>query len=407
MRLRTNKGFTLIELLVVIAIIAVLAAILFPVFASAREKARQTSCLNNQRQLAMALMMNAQDNDNTFPDASLVWQKLSPSIAPAVLVCATQVKKPVTRNSYVYNNGISGVTLGSILTPSQMMCTADGIHVASKTVPALTYDNVAYSSADYDFRHANQFIASFADGHVTAVNQLNSPGALAMLGVDTGTTFSNMALTSWQCSGSPTTFYTQGIQPMYSATGLNGHGTIAFKPGSYLYCNSLPSSPSVTGFTLFYVFQTVQGATITSAPYLFNIDQSGNGVWSKFYMNNGALALLNSGSPNTDVVRTNITYNDDKPHLAVLNVTGASPVTATLTVDNDPPVTGTSSSYVSVTCNGQLDLIGGYGLGPSSLTASSPNCSINVSEADFYPTPQNATSIAAQTTALKTKFGLP
>ncbi len=56
-----RHGFTLIELLVVIAIIAILAAILFPVFAKAREKARQTSCLNNCRQLATAFVMYAQD----------------------------------------------------------------------------------------------------------------------------------------------------------------------------------------------------------------------------------------------------------------------------------------------------------------------------------------------------------
>lgn len=61
-----KKGFTLIELLVVIAIIAILAAILFPVFAQARDKARQTSCLSNMRQIGTAINMYLQDYDETF-----------------------------------------------------------------------------------------------------------------------------------------------------------------------------------------------------------------------------------------------------------------------------------------------------------------------------------------------------
>jgi prepilin-type N-terminal cleavage/methylation domain-containing protein/prepilin-type processing-associated H-X9-DG protein len=62
-----RKGFTLIELLVVIAIIAILAAILFPVFAQAREKARSTACLSNQKQLGTGIMMYVQDYDETYP----------------------------------------------------------------------------------------------------------------------------------------------------------------------------------------------------------------------------------------------------------------------------------------------------------------------------------------------------
>jgi prepilin-type N-terminal cleavage/methylation domain-containing protein/prepilin-type processing-associated H-X9-DG protein len=62
-----SRGFTLIELLVVIAIIAILAAILFPVFAQARDSARQTTCLNNLMQLGTGLMMYAQDYDETLP----------------------------------------------------------------------------------------------------------------------------------------------------------------------------------------------------------------------------------------------------------------------------------------------------------------------------------------------------
>ncbi len=88
---RRSQGFTLIELLVVIAIIAILAAILFPVFARAREKARQASCSSNLKQLGLAMLMYAQDYDgkiratNNYPNGNIVtpyqgeehWQALS------------------------------------------------------------------------------------------------------------------------------------------------------------------------------------------------------------------------------------------------------------------------------------------------------------------------------------------
>ncbi len=61
------RGFTLIELLVVIAIIAILAAILFPVFAQAREKARAITCISNEKQMGLAFIQYVQDNDETFP----------------------------------------------------------------------------------------------------------------------------------------------------------------------------------------------------------------------------------------------------------------------------------------------------------------------------------------------------
>lgn len=87
-----RRAFTLIELLVVIAIIAILAAILFPVFAQAREKARQTACLSNMKQIGLGMMMYVQDYDETFPSQSTavpgviadVWQfPLAPYLTSA------------------------------------------------------------------------------------------------------------------------------------------------------------------------------------------------------------------------------------------------------------------------------------------------------------------------------------
>ncbi|MFA4017004.1 MAG: hypothetical protein RUDDFDWM_002116 [Candidatus Fervidibacterota bacterium] len=82
-KVHRRLGFTLIELLVVIAIIAILAAILFPVFAKAREKARQASCQSNMRQLALGMLMYAQDYDerfvscyddgNGYPAGRIIW----------------------------------------------------------------------------------------------------------------------------------------------------------------------------------------------------------------------------------------------------------------------------------------------------------------------------------------------
>ena len=66
---KTSKGFTLIELLVVIAIIAILAAILFPVFSSAKEKARSSQCINNMNQMGKAMRMYLDNHNGTFPGA--------------------------------------------------------------------------------------------------------------------------------------------------------------------------------------------------------------------------------------------------------------------------------------------------------------------------------------------------
>lgn len=92
-----RRGFTLIELLVVIAIIAILAAILFPVFAKAREKARQTSCLSNIRQLATGVLGYCQDYDEIYPPAGYNAQYVYPDGV------ADWMKWPVLTQPYIKN----------------------------------------------------------------------------------------------------------------------------------------------------------------------------------------------------------------------------------------------------------------------------------------------------------------
>lgn len=132
-----RHGFTLIELLVVIAIIAILAAILFPVFAKAREKARQTSCLNNVKQLSLAYMQYAQDYDEWLPGfltgnaTRYYWyQVIEPYVkntqiwlCPSTLYYLTPNRYATTTNDTL---GYYGFRMGSIPNPSEKFMIADG-----------------------------------------------------------------------------------------------------------------------------------------------------------------------------------------------------------------------------------------------------------------------------------------
>jgi len=113
-----SRGFTLIELLVVIAIISILAAILFPVFARARENARKAACMSNLKQIGLAVQMYLQDYDGTFPFARNSYggdETVVKHTATEYDVTGTwyTILQPYTKNFQVFICPTAGAILGS------------------------------------------------------------------------------------------------------------------------------------------------------------------------------------------------------------------------------------------------------------------------------------------------------
>lgn len=224
---RAKYGFTLIELLVVIAIIAILAAILFPVFAQAREQARRTACLSNTKQIGLAFAMYTQDYDETTPavihlsggNDNDFWTIIQPYVKniqmfycpdrtewtmPTGDDCSGQNANPEQRCiGYGYNWGIlssvrlgmvqprvrfsggyiePGVSLAAITAPADMFAYGDTGDNPRYTICSnyiyQYYTNVKTSSG---MRHGGRLNMSFADGH--SKNVQYKAGMLAGVGV--------------------------------------------------------------------------------------------------------------------------------------------------------------------------------------------------------------------------------
>ena len=187
-----RRAFTLIELLVVVAIIAILASILFPVFAQAREKARQSACLSNVRQLGLAALLYAQDYDETLPpwrhSSLLYWvggrdtlsqplDKTRGLIWPyiksgALHSCPSYVgEKHLGGTGYGMNSLAHAAPLAQIERPSETLLFADaGLPGFPK--PGMIGETVVIQPPirwaplpEMDFRHQGRALQVFADSH--------------------------------------------------------------------------------------------------------------------------------------------------------------------------------------------------------------------------------------------------
>lgn len=171
-----RRGFTLIELLVVIAIIAILAAILFPVFARAREKARQASCQSNFKQIGIAIQMYAQDYDEAMPRefyqaaGKLPWEWCNTGQYTNIQDYLTSYIKntqvwlcPSTTRTVegctAWNQHLNGKKLAAIINVSGVVMDLDATWEWMSTGTTAEGNRV-------DSRHNEGFNALYADGHV-------------------------------------------------------------------------------------------------------------------------------------------------------------------------------------------------------------------------------------------------
>ncbi len=186
-----RRAFTLIELLVVIAIIAILAAILFPVFAKAREKARQSSCLSNVKQLNLAIMQYTQDYDETLPingrDTTVTpnyevrWYRcIEPYVKSAGVYACPSKKFSGTNRGYGISHTLTGWgwarAMGDIQNPAGtciLMDTAQCTDAVTGAVTAKEFKNFESYATDWQVTMPSDWTGGNAGTNYTTTGNSN------------------------------------------------------------------------------------------------------------------------------------------------------------------------------------------------------------------------------------------
>lgn len=186
------RGFTLAELLVVIAIITILAAIFFPVFNNAKQAARRTQCVANQRQLGLLVIMAAGDNNDILPSSRQMHKEFLHQ--GKIMHCPADTSDMAM--DYGYNPWVAGLPIQDLSDPSTVEIIAD----------CANDSGVIFGWKDIALRHRDGAIYTFADGHVDFRKGLHSVayGNNALMEKLTPVTRFDAAATGWSGLDTPT-----------------------------------------------------------------------------------------------------------------------------------------------------------------------------------------------------------